>query len=449
MTRAHWNFMTRNGIYVILFAALLLRVLIVMQSLPFPVIRDEAMYDNFARSLLENPLGYVEIYRPPLYPAFVAFSFLLGGIGRFSVEFLQALLDTVNVALLFALTRTLFRKAGVALIAAGVYAIYPEALALVRQYFTETVFNFFILVTLVLLTRFAPTRARAPLLLAGIALALAALTRELVLYFAVAVVPVWFLLANGLKRATLLQIALFGAGILIVLAPWSVRNYNIERRFVPIATEGEKNVLQDNLKAQAFIECGKKGEQPGAGVVKCIRYGRLTQEMFRDAAPGTRMRVAIAGAWSVISKYPIGWLNTKLEALSLFWKPPTWRLYYFRVKPLERSLRPQFDWMVGTYHVLFLLMVVIGLVTARNDPPKLLICLYLLYVFAIFIVTHFQARYREPLFVVFMPYAAFGVWQCAEFLRRRVSPVSLRTNPRLYAGALLVGLVGILIWRMV
>lgn len=449
---SHWERGTMRAVQVvalvILLGAFALRMFVLTQGVELPIVRDEAQYEKFALQLRDNLFAYAEIYRPPMYPAFVAFSFLLGGAERFSVGVMQALLDTASVALVYALTGRLFRRRGVALVAAVLYALYPEAVALTRQFYTETVFNFFVLASFYLLVRFTPTRARAPLFAAGMVFALAALTRELVLYFALIVVPVWFFIsAGGLKRSALVQTAVFGAGFLLVLLPWTARNYNLEGRFVPIATEGEKNILQDNIKAQARIECGTKSDRPDAGVIKCIPYGAMARQILNSAPEGGRMRAAVGGAWAVVSKYPFAWLNAKLQPLTLFWMPPNWKLHYFRANSLDATGRSLFNWIAGSYHVLFLASAVLGLVVARDDAAKLLLTLYLLYVLTIFIVTHFQARYREPLFVVFMPYAALGLVSVVELLRRRVSMRQWFKQPRVYAGSLLLGLVALLILK--
>lgn len=435
---------------LVLLGAFALRLAVLAQGAELPIVRDEAQYEKFALQLRDHFFAYTEIYRPPLFPAFVAFSFWLGGAERFSVGLMQALFDTASVALIYALTRRLFHRSGVALLAAGLYAIYPEAVALTRQFYTETLFNFLILATFYLLVRFTPTRARAPLLVAGIVFGFAALTRELVLYFALVVIPVWFFIsAGGLKRAPLLQTAAFGAGLLLVLIPWSARNYSLEGRFVPIATEGEKNILQDNLKARARIECGTKSNRPDAAVIKCIPYPAMSRQMLKQAPAGERMSVAIRGALEVISKYPFAWLNAKLEPLTLLWAPPNWKLHYFRANTLDPTERNVFNWVVGSYHILFLVSAVIGVVAARDDSAKLLIALYLLYVLAIFIVTHFQARYREPLFVVFMPYAAFGIASVVGFLRHRAPAREWVTRPRAYVGGVLLGLIVLLVLKSV
>ncbi len=411
-----------HGIYLILFGAFALRILVMVDGLELPIVRDEAQYDAYAREMQSNILEYDEVYRPPVYPGFVALAYQLGGGGRFSVSYLQALLDSVNLVLVFALTHAIFHRRSISMLAAGLYAVYPEAIALTRQFYSETVFNLWILGTFYLLVRFARTRARALMLPAGIGLGLACITRELALFFALIVVPVWLVVSVGAPdRTAFAQVGLFLVGLVIVLAPWGVRNWALEGRFIPVATESEKNLLQDNLKTQARIECGTRNNRPGAAVIRCIPYAEMRKEMLNNAPKGEQMRVAMQGALQVISKYPFAWLNAKLELLLVRWMPPTAKLHYFRVQGISGLARDAFNWVVGSYHVLFLLWAVVGVIAARNDAPKLLILLYLLYMLSIFMVTHFQARYREPLFVAFMPYSAYGLTVVGMLLRNRVA----------------------------
>jgi hypothetical protein len=73
------------------------------------------------------------------------------------------------------------------------------------------------------------------------------------------------------------------------------------------------------------------------------------------------------------------------------------------------------------------------------DAPKLLLLLYLFYSVAIFLMTHYFGRFRVPLVVLFLPYAALALVEIVGWLRAPSLQGWKRHRARvLVAGCLLV-----------
>src|SRR5581483_7179818 len=67
-------------------------------------------------------------FRPPLYPYAVALLYNTLGAPRFIANTFQALLDTLSVGMMYALALALLARRSVALLAAFLFAIFPQAI---------------------------------------------------------------------------------------------------------------------------------------------------------------------------------------------------------------------------------------------------------------------------------------------------------------------------------
>ena len=203
---------------------------------------DEARYADAARSLLAGD-GWGETYRRvPGYPVLLA---VLGLPAPASVAWLrlaQALVTAAGAALVFSAAGRLVGP-GARLPAALIYALdplmvvagvllYPEASAAV------------LMLGAVFLIREA-ARKDSPVLstLAGSAIGMVALLRPA----ALAVVPVmafWpFVGGPARPGRRAMHAGLVVLTCLLVLAPWTWRNYRIHGRFVPVSLAGAQRAL--------------------------------------------------------------------------------------------------------------------------------------------------------------------------------------------------------------
>ena len=69
-----------------------------------------------------------------------------------------------------------------------------------------------------------------------------------------------------------------------------------------------------------------------------------------------------------------------------------------------------------------LVLAALGMLLARDNAPKLLILLYILFNLGLFIITHYQPRYRLPLTILLLPYAAYGMLRVVELAVSRGKP---------------------------
>jgi 4-amino-4-deoxy-L-arabinose transferase-like glycosyltransferase len=238
--------------------ALLLRLIPVVASYNLPIgLDDMFQYDMLARSLAAgngyrwyaqpdldlirdfvnvnfvaqgyDPRGIETSFRAPAYPFLLAGVYMLSGLTQrfFAARIVNALLGATLAPLAFLLARRLFSEKEIAAKFAGVaLAVYPMLLIYPLALATENLFFPLVAAGLLALLRAADSGRHRDWLLAGAVLGAATLTRSVIFAF-VGLAGLWALFALKQRRGALL----FGAAVLVLVLPWTVRNTLLEKRF--------------------------------------------------------------------------------------------------------------------------------------------------------------------------------------------------------------------------
>jgi len=235
-----------RGWFVVVLAAVLVTIAL---SLLFGTVEaaqrnfyDEGVYRTLTRNLLDHGFyGYAEgelvAYRAPGYPFFNA-GIRMVNDSYLSIRIAQALLAGGIVLVTALFTRRLARPgaaaaAAVALTLVGAVAAYSSV------ELTETLATFTFASALLLA---CVAWQHNKLLLAGVAglvLGISILTRPQAL-LAIPVVAVFFIVMLPGRQGRFMAAAFLGV-VVLVLAPWTVRNYVRLDAFVPVSTEGGVN----------------------------------------------------------------------------------------------------------------------------------------------------------------------------------------------------------------
>ncbi len=242
--------LARPGRTFWLLLALALAVRLAMLALVWPLsLGDDALdYERHGRAIAAGQ-GYPESFiatgepdtalRPPGYPAFLAAVFAVTGDSLRAAQLAQALLGTLAVGLVGLIAWQLWHKRPVALVAAGIAALYPLLALMSVSAMSEAVFVPLELgaVAASLRQREEPAGLRWAVL-AGVLTGLAMLTRTvgIVLLVPLALL-VWSRAPGGTERR-LAPAAVLVSMAFLVVAPWTIRNAAVFDRFVPISTQG-------------------------------------------------------------------------------------------------------------------------------------------------------------------------------------------------------------------
>ncbi|HKW01625.1 MAG TPA: hypothetical protein VJN96_17490 [Vicinamibacterales bacterium] len=283
-----------------------------------PLTRDEQEYLSLARSLAAGG-GFAydaalleqsrdQFDRAPGYPAFLA---LVGG-GRnvtsevpASVKIAQSCVGAAGV-LLVGWFAGQFASQRAAAIAAWIAACHPPLVAISSRAFSEALFwPMGLAAAAVLSVSVRPATARATMLAgaAGVLAAAAALVRPAMVVF-IGLAAVWLAWRRWPKR-----VAAFALGAVLVIAPWTVRNYLHDGRVVLIAADGGVNFW-----------IGNHPRAVGDGDLASNHDLQIAHAEFRKAHAGLSERelepIYYGAAFDWIRSNPGRWLV--LEATKLF-----------------------------------------------------------------------------------------------------------------------------------
>jgi 4-amino-4-deoxy-L-arabinose transferase-like glycosyltransferase len=407
----------RRGLVALTLAGLAARLLFVLLEPGSRLVGDEWMWTRWGTEIIPServafsPLELHFIFHPPLYPYFIAIVYtLFGSLG--AVKVAQCLLGALLVPAVGRLGEGTFgERAG--LTAAGVTAFYPELVWFCAHFWAETLFALLVWWALErLLHADARGSARAAAV-AGVSWGLAVLTRETFLYF-LPVAALWLAWRRpgGGRRAAILV-----ATALLVILPWTLRNWLVFQNFIPVSTAGALNLWQGNTR----MTRQEVYEEYWAVRGRAQKYHH------------TRRRAVEA----IVERQPL-WIFEKLrDEMPAYWAAHGQPIVHIERGAYGRTTRPR---AVGTVvlvlapYLVVLGLFVVGIAALSRGRPVWLLLAFLAFYVLLHVAAHGYPRYRLPSLPVLFLVAGQG-WT---FLRTRPRP---RLDARHLGSAVAVALV--------
>lgn len=388
-------------------------------SRPETPIADPADYHQLAVALAEghgyvNTAGAETAWRPPGYPAFLSVIYRVAGPSVRAATFAQAFVGSLTVLLLMLFSSTIFGRLE-SIVAGCIAAVYPGLVWLPRLLLSENLSLLLTLTTIWSIAMYLKSRRLWWLALFGVVGGLNTLVRGGNLLLPALIGTV--LLAVTLKNRSVnwkplcAGLLLAAAAFIIVLTPWTVRNYRVFHRFVPIATQDGLTLYASYWPPQ---ENGK------------LIWGTLPGTEDPNVATATKLEDEVAA-----SKYL---QHVTMQRLR---EQPG---YFFRLIPSKMiSLLAPFDWemlphaagstrSVNVGYLLIILPSLFGLVMLMRTPrPNQ----WLLWVIPVMVLIQAIFFYGSPRFR--LPAEPMAILLAAVFLSHFVRSRTgfLKTRPPL------------------
>jgi 4-amino-4-deoxy-L-arabinose transferase-like glycosyltransferase len=214
--------------------ATLLRLLALWQFADVDLHGDEGYYQRAAKAILAGD-GHPGSLRPPLYSFFISMIYGLFGESLLALRLTQIGLSLVALTGVFRITAGRFGTRAAAW--AGMFcAITPSLVHYTHFAWSECFATTLLVLFFWALDDYDRSGKTGAIALAGALLGLNALTRETWLTFGL-IVAGWLVWRHraAWRRALVPAATLLGAALLVVL-PWTVRNYAVHDAFVLVST---------------------------------------------------------------------------------------------------------------------------------------------------------------------------------------------------------------------
>jgi 4-amino-4-deoxy-L-arabinose transferase-like glycosyltransferase len=363
---------------------------------------DNYFFDQIAKGILHGTgfhEGNLYAYRPPLFPFFLSFIYLIFGEfpkGYYPFAIIQCVLGTISVYLLYKIVYLLSTKK-IAFIAAAIFCFFPTFVILSSQLLSENLFFFFLLLGFFYFIKSLQDEKIYLKILAGLFLGIATLAREVTLYFLVFMIITMFLKKTNMKQFVFGSI-IFLVAFFAAISPWLIRNYQVFH--VPlITTNGGINFYAgNNASANGSYQWVLP---PGTTWVGLLKPSEVPIEKMHELELNTHKKGFSEGLrW--IGKEPLKFTTLTIKRIVFFWLPPFSDIKNFEFSPagLMRYLR-----FFYTLIVTFIAIPGIFILLKKHQPETLLILFWIVYTTLLHGLIIYNHRYSLTLF----PFLCFAM----------------------------------------
>ena len=411
--RLPWTWIAVLSVFIV---ALGVRLLAYHQMHAWPllekaeVLADTHYYDMMARQVAGGDLlGNHPYFLSPAYYYALGLGYALFGAGAATALVLQCILGALTCVLAYAIGRKVFGPTA-GWIAGGLLALYGYLVYQNLVLLPDSVILFLNLAALWVLIDLEQRLSSLRAFIGGALIGLAAAARANALLLVPAVgLFIWFAHRRA-GRKRIMACAALAAGCLLVVAPFTIRNYIVSKEFVLLTTTGGRNFW--------------KGNGPGAtGSHRFLEKDEWSQGLLQYLTGGQDAQVAIADSerltsqtWSHIASHPVQTAGLWIKKLGLFFHARELGIrdhFYFAqtFSSLLRGLWVSFAWIAP--------LGLLGLWSALRARRGRLLSIFLLVQVASFVAIFVIGRYRLVAAALLAVLAAYQLLWWSERIRQR------------------------------
>lgn len=418
-------------------AGFALRLAFVLSAGTLPLGGDPSWYYNVATNIARGH-GFVADHRtlfegdpiigeptaawPPAFSYVLAALWKITGVSVTSAKVLNAVLAAFTIPFVYLLARSIFnRPAG--WLAAGVFAIFPNAIAWTPVLFPEQLFTLVFVAALWLLVEpraLGASSARTVVAFGALA-GIATLTRgEGVVLLPVA--ALFWLTRDGWRGAA--RTTLFASVVMaLTILPWTVRNWVVMGEPVPVATNsGIALRIGHSPQATGTTEITDPPEPIDGVPATESQYYRDTELRAYHVYTDRSIRYALTHFRRELDL-------TRYKIYHLY-RSDAWVVEWVKLgtsTPLRSTTFEDRLWRVFdvSHYILMFSAVASALFWLRRTPKQLLLANVILMYTLFHIVFSAEPRYHVPLFPIFAVAAAGGVCIAISSAMRLIRPHTL------------------------
>ncbi len=340
-------------------------------------------------------------YSPALYCYTLVPWFALFGLNLIAPRIMHAVLLALVCWFLYKTGERLAdRKVG--LVAAAIWAVYPETVFMSVRIIIENAMFLPMVALLYFAQKLPETRIKRRVLGCGILLGIACWVNPSLQLLGI-VIPIHWRLTGQLRgREGIKRFMLFVFGAIIVIAPWTIRNYVRLGAFVPLRSAFAYNIWRGNhIGASGTVRTFEGIDTDEAVTPEYKEY----YEQFMVPDEIARDRFFAAEVKQFILERPEEYIQLVFTRLYYFW----WRDL---THPLTKHPLYIIPW------IFIVILAVIGIINVWRDWKLWsLWWLQIISFTALFSLTIYVPRYRMPIYPAMFLLAAVGIVKAMDVIQ--------------------------------
>ncbi|MEO5927998.1 MAG: glycosyltransferase family 39 protein [Patescibacteria group bacterium] len=354
-------------------------------------------------------------YRPPLYVLWLAMDYkIFGTFATFGPSFLQILVSTANIFLLFLLTRQLWKRNDVAHAAALLLAVHPYTV-----YHDPALYHTFLTTALLLgcsflLLRGAELKKTSLFFWSGLLCGLCILILSVIVPFVALCLAVALIAWKVALKTRVILLGTFVIGMMLAWGPWIVRNQLAFHHLVPLTTESGVTLwMGNNPLAKEYLAQNRQEETPvpdGTAFNIPERFAGCAVSNCRDGVSEyeeSKELTAMGMVW--IKAHPVDFVSLSLWRFKGIWSPFLTPHKTFFSSPI---LNVVLTYGFAAWNVSMFILFLLGARLAWKEKKRWELAIFVglaLSGTAAYAIFLFFTKYRVPFEALLLPFAGAGL----------------------------------------
>ena len=351
-------------------------------------------------------------YRPPVYPFFLATIYKLFGHNYFAVKVMQSIVGALTCVLIYLISIEVFsRKVGI--ISALISSVYPAFLYYTNTMIMEIVLIFIVAVTVLLFVKAVKHKTLKYQIAFGVSIGIASLCRPaMLLYPFFAMLFMYFIYSN--KKEFFKHTGLMFISMLIVLTPWTIRNYVVFGKILPVVAKGMGSQIWTGLRTAEMDphDLDNRVFKSAVEIRDSLTAGRTeidAQEMLLKLA------------FREILSNPIDYVIVTFKKVGKLWYHPIGA-----IRTLPKYSQTAANLLIVAYYIMLGLALTGLIMSFKNrllySAPFLITIFYFTAVHSLLLTLN---RYRVSALPFVIIFSAYGLTEIYQRLKERFRPNNL------------------------
>jgi 4-amino-4-deoxy-L-arabinose transferase-like glycosyltransferase len=353
--------------------------------------------NGFSRPAFSEDKVSLTSSHAPIYPYFLAFFYQFGrkpSVFIF-IQIIQAVISALTIIMIFWISDIIFNRKVAYLSAVGV-ALYPVFIYYTTK-LVPTTLSIFLLSLFILLV--LKSKKFGMLSLSGVILGLTILC-EPVAFMVIPAVIIWWI---AIKKYDIKKLSVIIFISVLVLLPWTVRNYIVHRHFVPVTTQFGFNFWlgnNPNATGTAYFRVNPDSSDYYISMLETLPVN--VRDSLSEIDEIARSRFFLEEGIDFIKDQPFNALKLLMKKVYYYWwfKPPG----TYVSKDMEK-----YDFLLKIFYPFILFTGIVGFILSRKYiKDTSLIIMIIFFISSLYIIANAGlVRYRviiEPYIIIFVSF---------------------------------------------